>query len=498
MSPLNKVAAHWARKIANRTTKKTGVLDSGATSGAGPEEDADELEDTGEKSTKIFMFPDRRTAPATKKMMLRHKLRDGAQEMNIVPGMHSSLISIPKMANAGYTTVLRNNGAEIYDDETTTVTADKPPVLTAPRCPSSGLWRLTLDPDAAATNQPTGMHTGAETANVIFDLPSTRQSFLWYHAAAGFPPKETFLKAVRRGNYATWPKLTTRLIHKYFPDLDKTIRGRIKGQRQGIRSTRVNHVTPYDDDDNNEVHIKIEGAEGHEPVRVQIGKENFIFCRVIDLTKTIHTDQTGAFPHTSIRGNRYIMVGIHLDANYIFVEPMKNRTEGEMMRAYQRMIDRMRRAGLGLREHKLDNEASEAFKECITANGMTYELVPPGNHRRNQAERAIQTFKAHFISILAGVDDKFPLSLWCQLLEPAELTLNLLRQSRITPNISAYAHVHGPHDFMRKPMAPLGCAIHAHVKPDDRRTWDTRSDAGFSLGTSMEHHRCFRVYITRT
>ena len=30
-------------------------------------------------------------------------------------------------------------------------------------------------------------------------------------------------------------------------------------------------------------------------------------------------------------------------------------------------------------------------------------------------------------------------------------------------------------------MAPLSCAIHAHVKPDDRRTWDTRSDAGFSL-----------------
>ena len=169
-----------------------------------------------------------------------------------------------------------------------------------------------------------------------------------------------------------------------------------------------------------------------------------------------------------------------------------------MMRAYQRMVDRMKRAGLGLREHKLDNEASDAFKECITRNGMKYELVPPGNHRRNQAERAIQTFKAHFISILAGVDDKFPLSLWCQLLEPAELTLNLLRQSRITPNISAYTHVHGPHDYMRKPMAPLGCAIQAHVKPDDRRTWDTRSESGFNLGTSMEHHRCFRVYITRT
>jgi hypothetical protein len=58
------------------------------------------------------------------------------------------------------------------------------------------------------------------------------------------------------------------------------------------------------------------------------------------------------------------------------------------------------------------------MKACIQGNAMTYELVPPGQHRRNQAERAIQTFKSHFISILTGIHDKFPLSLWCHLLEP--------------------------------------------------------------------------------
>jgi len=128
----------------------------------------------------------------------------------------------------------------------------------------------------------------------------------------------------------------------------------------------------------------------------------------------------------------------------------------------------------------------------------TVRTGPPGNHRRNQAERAIQTFKAHFIAILAGVDDKFLLSLWCHLLEPTELTLNLLRQSKVAPKISTFAHGHGHHNYMKKPFAPLGCTIEAHVKPDNRRTWDTRSDAGFSLGTSMEHHQCFRVYVTKT
>jgi hypothetical protein len=128
----------------------------------------------------------------------------------------------------------------------------------------------------------------------------------------------------------------------------------------------------------------------------------------------------------------------------------------------------MRTANLGLKHHRLNNEASTAFKECVRENGMTHKLVPPGNHRRNLAERGIHMFKPHFISILSGVDNKFPLSLCFHLLSPAELTVNLLRQSNVAPKISAYAHVHGQHDCMRKLFAPLGCAIQGHVKPDVR------------------------------
>ena len=102
------------------------------------------------------------------------------------------------------------------------------------------------------------------------------------------------------------------------------------------------------------------------------------------------------------------MVCIHLDANYIFYEPMKNRMEGEMINAYQKIVDRMEIAGLGLKHNRLDNECSKNFKKCIQKNNMTHELVPPDCHRRNMAERAIQTFKNHFVAILSGVDDRFP------------------------------------------------------------------------------------------
>jgi hypothetical protein len=163
----------------------------------------------------MFMFPDKRTNKATKKMCLKHKLRPAAREMNIVPGLHSTLISVPKLADAGYTIVFSKERAAIYNDYTTTITANKPPVLEADRCNLTGLWKLPLHTEETATNKDP---PHKEATNVIFDLPSARQDFLWYHAAAGFPPKETFIRAVCNRNYATWPKLTVQLI----PDLDET------------------------------------------------------------------------------------------------------------------------------------------------------------------------------------------------------------------------------------------------------------------------------------
>jgi hypothetical protein len=144
------------------------------------------------------------------------------------------------------------------------------------------------------------------------------------------------------------------------------------------------------------------------------------------------------------------MVAIHLNANYIFVKPMHNRSKEKMIRAYEKIINRMRLAGLGLKKLTLDNKALEAFKQCIQEQQMQYKLPPSGNHGCNQAECVIQTFKAHFISILAGIKDKFPLSPWCHLLKPTKLTLSLLHQLKVTPKISTYAHIHGPHENMKK------------------------------------------------
>jgi hypothetical protein len=124
--------------------------------------------------------------------------------------------------------------------------------------------------------------------------------------------------------------------------------------------------------------------------------------------------------------------------------------------------------------------------------------VPPHCHRHNAAERAIRTFKEHFVAGLSSVDPAFPLHLWDRLLPQAEITLDLLRTSRMHPQLSAAAHFHGLVDYNKTAFAPPGCKIIAHEKPVKRRTWAPHGQHGYSLGPAMHHYRCQNVYISTT
>ena len=101
---------------------------------------------------------------------------------------------------------------------------------------------------------------------------------------------------------------------------------------------------------------------------------------------------------------------------------------------------------------------------------------------------AIRNFKAHFLSVLAGVADDSPLTLWDRLIPQTEITLNLLRQSNVTPTVSAYAHLSGPFNYNKMPLAPMGCAAQIHEKTDNRGTWQYHSVDGWYLFTFEENY----------
>ncbi len=138
------------------------------------------------------------------------------------------------------------------------------------------------------------------------------------------------------------------------------MKGHGQKTKSGLRSTK----TPLKSDDDNG---NIETASIHLPCLPTKQKE--LVLRIFDLSnkaqRLMYTNQTGKFPKKSSKGNHYIMVLIEIDSNAILVEAMKNRSAGEMIRAYLILVNCLCNAGVTPKMHILDNECSEEFKAQI-------------------------------------------------------------------------------------------------------------------------------------
>jgi hypothetical protein len=177
---------------------------------------------------------------------------------------------------------------------------------------------------------------------------------------------------------------------------------------------------------------------------------------------------------------------------------MKNRTDREMIRAYTSLHKQLINAGLKPELQVTDNGCSTTFRQYLANERIAVQLVPPHLHRKNAAERAIQTFKNHFVAGLCSVDKQFPMHLWCEILHQATLTLNLLQTSHINPTISAATQLFGQFDFNRTPLAPHGTRAVAHVKPKARRTWAPHGEDAWYVGPDPDHYRCYKVWVVAT
>ncbi len=211
----------------------------------------------------------------------------------------------------------------------------------------------------------------------------------------GFPVKQTWLDAVKAGNCDTFDGLTYSNVARYCPDLDETIMGYLAQQCQNTRSTKpkATFASP-------------------PPVAAPEAPSNEIFIRVVPISK-LYTDDTGRFPVKARSGNQYVMIAHHADGNLILQQAFKTRSNKHRIVAYNAIMTRLTARGLAVDLQILDNEASADYKHAITITWQVkFQLVPPDMHRPNQAERAIRTFKDHFLAILAGVDSTFPPYLW--------------------------------------------------------------------------------------
>jgi hypothetical protein len=394
------------------------------------------------------------------------ELNAAASKAHVFPGMaNHSLISFGQLCGECYIVTFRQASVTICDSE-------KSPILSGPRDLHTGLWRINL--------KQTNNHIPEPIANNVYALRNTVALVHYLHKALFSPTKYAMLQAVKDGHLITWPGLTEDSINKHLKLTPATAMGHMNRRRQNTRSKSKAPI-----------------ANSPTPDTDMGSKTHLVYAVVVDQGQ-LYTDLTGKFPVRSSKGNSYVMVCYVYDCNYVKVIPMKSRSASEWVKSYDTIHQELTVKGFKPRLQTLDNEASTALKIFFTTNDVDYQLVPTHCHRRNAAERSIRTFKEHFVTGLSSVDPSFPLHLCDRLLPQAEITLNLLRTSRLHPQLSAAAHFHGLSDYNKTSFAPPGCKIIAHEKPGNRRTWAPHGQHGYSLGPAMHHYRCQNVYISST
>ena len=418
-----------------------------------------------------------------------------ARAAHIFPGLTGSLLSIGLLTDAGLTAVYTADAVVITDQKGI-------PVLSGKRSPTTRLWMIDL-PGPSVVSPPDTDTTDEVVHYTAAVIRHENDSHLvnFYHTTLGSPAISTFIGAASRGYLTCFPQLTVQKIRRNKPHTVATSMGHLDQTRKNYKSTKK-PVVPS----NSPVVVKpssdpsatlLPPAEVDDIFPVSTPAPTHTVYTRIHQTHQNYMDGTGRFPVRSRSGNESILIMYNYDANYIHCEPMR-RGRGRLIDAYKHGHAFFKARGFQPKYERLDNETSKELEDFMKLENISFQYVPPRSHRRNAAERSIRTFKNHFVATLCTVDKAFPLQLWDAILPQTELTLNLLRGSRLDPSLSAWAQLHGAYDFNAHPIAPVGMRIVLHEKPGQRATWAPHGVEGFYLGPALEHYRCYRGWVIST
>jgi hypothetical protein len=389
-----------------------------------------------------------------------------------------SLISVTKLCNAGCEVIFSRNECVVKHkgNEVTRGTKNT----------SNGLWYVPL---TNQNNSQTSAIDHGPTINSVYHTSTLAETIQYLHQCLFSPTIDTLCKAIDNNQLIGFPHLTSPLVRKYLPDSEATAKGHMNRTRRGLRSTTKAISTAKTEKDNDLVPPQDENAE----------VEIFVGATIGDLHDgTIYTDQTGSMTDQSFHGKRYQFVAYEYRSNAILVRALRDLTDASMLEAFQDVYQYLTNKGFKPKLNVMDNQCSKCIQNFIKSTNADIQLVNPDDHRVNAAERAIQTWKNHWIAGLSTVDPACPIGLWCQFLEQGQMTLNLLRAARINPKLSAYAILEGQFDFNKTPLAPVGTKALVFLDQKHRRSFHQHAIEGWYVGPATMHYRNYRFYIPET
>ena len=182
------------------------------------------------------------------------------------------------------------------------------------------LWRISLRPDLRPDlvncppfhEDPKGDAQEEEDTLESFsayDFPSVESLVIYFRAAVGYPVRDTWIKAVKAGDYDSWLGLTYINTTKYFPSADKTFKGHTVQTCQDVQSTKPKKPLKRGVEELPEIDEPTPGNDSVNELYVQLVQKHILY-----------TDDTGRFPIRDRSNNRYVIVAYH-SLNVILVDP---------------------------------------------------------------------------------------------------------------------------------------------------------------------------------
>ena len=383
--------------------------------------------------------------------------------------LSTSLISVHDITTQDIEVRMDKNGTSLYRDGTLLETHHKHI--------DDKLYPFTLRPSAQ-------LHTGKAASAIL--LRSEKNIVNWAHACFGSPPASTFYRAALKGWFNNYPSLTPAMIHRHWPNTLATAQGHLQRLRQGMHSThpstaQISASPPSDElDDSDDTDV-----------------DTSVHFRFFDRDDAMFADATGQFPETSRHGSEYMVVFVF--KNYIHIECMPSRTAKSFVNAFISAFSFFRTRGNSITSVVIDNETSAELKQLFTDEKLDVQTVPPGDKRSNKAERSIQSWRNHLISVLGTINSRCPLNLWEDFVEQMELTLAHLRPFADNPALSSWEGIHGyKYDFLAHPLSVCGTKIYMFESNDVRDKNDCHGQLGFYAGPALDSYRSYRCHITAT
>ena len=151
-------------------------------------------------------------------------------QARVLPELQNKdLLSIGQFYDSKFTAVFHEYHVQLNRDDIT---------ITGLRDPRTGMYYIDiLQPPPVS---PPALHPFACSTYVM----NTKADLVQYlHRCAFSPVVHTWTKEIDAGYFATWPGLTSELVHKHIPKSLAMAKGHLKQDRQNICSTKTSSAS---------------------------------------------------------------------------------------------------------------------------------------------------------------------------------------------------------------------------------------------------------------